>query len=241
MIKYTLKTLAKRRTRHIAALYTLATVGGRSLGHTESRIIKNVSALAFFWGTLAATHSAYAESVLYRYKNDRGVSEMNYSIPAEYAQKGYEILNKSGQVIKVVPPAPSASELEEVEARRETLEKYEILRRRYSDIDDIERAKQRKLKNLKTNIAILEGTISNLRHEIEAHIARAAEFERSGRTIPETILGQLTDARSELKVSEDLLESRNQEYKDVSRKYDEDKLDFIKGETLAKKVSGGAN
>ena len=42
---------------------------------------------------------------LYRYKNEAGITVVDWVIPAAYVSSGYEILNESGQVVRVVPPA----------------------------------------------------------------------------------------------------------------------------------------
>ncbi|WP_143247571.1 hypothetical protein [Agaribacterium haliotis] len=181
----------------------------------------------------------YAQTgeVLYRYVNEHGVPVINHSIPARYAQKGYEILNRSGEVIKVVAPAPSQDEIAEAEQRRNLLAEFKILKRRYSSIDDIEQAKQRKLDSITTNIRILNGTISNLESNIDDLVSNAAVFERKGRAVPENLLNQIKDARAELDVSKDMLDYRQQEFNDTAKKYDEDIRTFIHGEKLEKELA----
>ena len=79
-----------------------------------------------------------AQQLLYRYVDEDGRLVIHHTIPVEYVQRGYEILNANGQLIEVVPPAPSADELERADAERQVRERYVILKRRYSTVDDIE-------------------------------------------------------------------------------------------------------
>ena len=95
----------------------------------------------------------------YRYVNEEGVKVLDTSIPPEYVQNGYEILNKNGQVIEVVPPAPSEEEIAEKQTEQEILFHYELLRKRYSNVSSIESARKRKLENLETSISIIKGNI----------------------------------------------------------------------------------
>lgn len=170
---------------------------------------------------------------LYRYKNEQGVVVMHHSIPARYAQKGYEVINSSGKVLKVIPPAPNEEEIEAASQQRQILSQYEVLKRRFSNTDEIERAKQRKLENIDTNISILKGNINNLEVRINELISRAAKFERTGKKVPSVILKQIDDTKAELKISRDLLNNRKQEYEEVAQKYDQDIKTYLFGENLS--------
>lgn len=176
---------------------------------------------------------AAAQSVqLYRYTDENGNPVIRSSIPPKEAQKGYEIINAAGEVIKTVAPAPSKDEISRVSREREILNTYQMLKRRFSTIDDIEKAKQRKLESINTNIAILKGNISNLDNEIDALVAEAADQERAGRKVSNKIIDKLSDTRLELSISKKLLKNREAEYFDITKKYDQDIQDFIKGESL---------
>jgi tRNA A58 N-methylase Trm61 len=63
--------------------------------------------------TLLLWTSNTLSAELYRYQNDAGVTVVDWAMPAAYVSNGYEILNESGQVVSVVPPAKTATELEQ--------------------------------------------------------------------------------------------------------------------------------
>ncbi len=176
-------------------------------------------------GTVSA-----AEKVFYRYVNDQGVKVLDHSIPPKYAQKGYEVVSLSGHVIKVVPPALPKDEMSKLEANQrnqEALAKWDKqLRRRYSSVADIEAAKARKLSDLDGNIAILRSNINSLVAQIEGQQSQAANIERAGRAIPDTMLKVINDMQIELEDTEEQVRLRLEEYKSVSDKYDRDKERF---------------
>lgn len=181
---------------------------------------------ALMWmGTVSA-----AEKVFYRYLNDQGVKVLDHSIPPKYAQKGYEVVSLNGHVIKVVPPTLPKDELTKLETNRRNqgaLEKWDKqLRRRYSSVADIEAAKARKLSNLDGNIAILRSNINSLVAQIEDQQSQAANIERAGRAIPESMLKVIDEMQLELEDTEELVRLRLEEYKSVSDKYDRDKARF---------------
>ncbi|SMF23780.1 hypothetical protein SAMN02745866_01536 [Alteromonadaceae bacterium Bs31] len=197
----------------------------------KTKAIKRLSLLLTI--SLFSVH-ALAQHVYYRYLNEEGVKVLGQSIPPEYAQAGYEVLNASGQVIKVVPPAPSDEDIARNAAEREIQQIYARLKRRYSAAEDIEDAKHRRLKNIDTNIAILNGNISGLKREINKQMSKAADFERRGVNIPKQLLDKLDNTRAELAVAEEILAIREKEYQEVIAKYDQDKALFEKGRALEK-------
>lgn len=179
--------------------------------------------------TLLISQALLADSrgaAFYRYTNSEGVKVMNHTLPAEYAQSGYEVVSLSGKVIEVVPPAPSAEEAARMEQEHSTkaeLEEWDTrLRRRFSSVDDIEAAKQRKLAGITTNINILTGNISKLTTQLQLQQGQAAASERKGHKVPEKLLTNITNLELEIKTSEDLVAVRNEEYKMISDKYDRD-------------------
>lgn len=184
-------------------------------------------------------YQASAERSLYRYTNDDGVKVINHYIPPKYAQNGYEILNKIGQVVKVVPAAPSESEMEEARAKQELRENFSQLRKRYSSIDDIESARVRRLRNIEDNISIIQSNLMSLRSNIQDLMAQAAKKERSGKRVSERLLQELNNKNQELNVTEGILKSREEELKHESEKFDVAVEIFTKGSKLLEKDQQG--
>ncbi|NIB42787.1 hypothetical protein HBA55_24485 [Pseudomaricurvus alkylphenolicus] len=166
----------------------------------------------------------------YRYVNDQGVKVINHQIPPEYAQRGYEIVTARGEVLKVVPPAPSPEEAAKMERqmmREEELAKWDAeLKRRYSSVSDIEAAKQRKLVQVNSNISILRSNIRTIKAQISEQHARAANSERLGREVPKMVLDTLAGLEKELKLTEEQVAQREQQYQEIVQKFERDKDRF---------------
>lgn len=180
---------------------------------------------------LAITSQAFAaDRIYYRYTNDEGVQVLNYMIPPEYVPKGYEVVSLNGEVLKVVEPAPSEEEAEQValerKARLEQERRDKLLRRRYSSVNDIEAAKTRGLQELRGNISILTSNLSNVRAQILAGQKQAAVIERGGRSVSETLLNNLSALQSEEQNIQAQIKQREQEYQSVSDKFDRDMQRF---------------
>ena len=116
---------------------------------------------------------------LYRYKNEAGITVVDWVIPAAYVSSGYEILNESGQVVRVVRPAKTdtdfeqdaaAARVQDAEAAQAAqFERDTFLLRRYSTIQDIEAARDRLLRELYILIAILNTQRDTVSQQLERH------------------------------------------------------------------------
>lgn len=154
---------------------------------------------------------------LYRYQNDKGVTVISSKIPAEYIRKGYDIITRSGRLVKTISPEPSAKEkikLKKALLERKRLAKWDAdLLRRYSHSDDIEEAKQRKLTQNWSDLNIIKRNIEKTKSEINRYQRSAAADEREGREVSlETlsIIEQLKRKQaSEINTQKAILKKRN--------------------------------
>ena len=154
-----------------------------------------------------------AAGYLYRYVNDEGSMVIGYSIPAEYVDRGYEILNSDFTIHEVVGRALTPEErvnrtAEEKVARAAEKEAQrlrewdESLLLRYSSIEDIEAARERALSELQIRISILKGNVRSLKAQVESNQARAADIERGGGEVPTQILSAINALRYEIDEAE---------------------------------------
>ena len=61
---------------------------------------------------LGACTAGVTAAELYRYQNEAGITVVDWAIPAAYVGSGYDVLNESAQIVHVVPPAKTDTELE---------------------------------------------------------------------------------------------------------------------------------
>jgi vacuolar-type H+-ATPase subunit I/STV1 len=185
----------------------------------------------------APTESKEERAAYYRYVNDQGVKVMDHSIPPAFSQRGYEVLNAAGRVIKVVPPALTDTDIKALEARQAIKDEYEQLSRRYSSTKDIEDAKLRQLERLDANISIVRSNINSLKRQIDGIGTKAAEYERAAKPIPASLLASLAKTKDELASSENLMVIRQAEKQQVVDKFEREKTTFTQGKELVKSTS----
>lgn len=170
---------------------------------------------------------------LYRYTNDDGVTVVDYRVPANYIGKGYEVLNKDGVVVEVVPrelteeekSVLNAQQQLESDARaeeRRLREWDESLMLRYSTVEDIEAAQDRALRDLRIRLSILKGNKRSLKQQVENYQAQAADLERSGRSVDVARISAIEDIQAEIAVTDRSINDRALEIEEVSAAYQRD-------------------
>jgi len=171
------------------------------------------------------------KKMFYRYTTNDGHKVVSQTIPPQYIRNGYELLTLSGEIIKVVAPAPPEADAERVanerKAAKERARMDVELRRTYSSVQDIESAKARNLLELQNTVNILQANLSSVKLQLKAQEAHAASIERSGKTLTSEVLKNITTLRTEEKDLNVQIKQREAEYQSSADKYEQDKLRFI--------------
>ncbi|RRJ82539.1 hypothetical protein [Aestuariirhabdus litorea] len=187
--------------------------------------------------TLALVHTSQAvmaaEVRYFRYKNSEGNTVISPAIPAEYAAKGYSIINSKGRVLEEIPPALTEQQLlekREEEIRKLAAEGQEAQKRSsdaallklYSSVADIERARDRALAEIEDRIKITNGNISRLRTQREEKEQLAADRERAGQPVPERVLRDIAGIDEEIEAQLVEIDRRRQNQLFVAERFDRD-------------------
>ncbi|MEO0442206.1 MAG: hypothetical protein AAFZ92_00485 [Pseudomonadota bacterium] len=170
----------------------------------------------------ASSFIAHAQSNLYRYKDNRGLTVISTKIPARYIVKGYDIITSDGRLIKTVPPEPSAAEKEQILKERKKQERLKSLRQRYSNVDDIAAAKERKLAQSQNGIGIVERNIEKINNEISRLQSLAAADERAGRSVSQSTLDAIAQLKLDREKEQGNKMLREKEMVNIGEQFDSD-------------------
>ena len=168
---------------------------------------------------LGACTAGVTAAELYRYQNEAGITVVDWAIPAAYVGSGYDVLNESGQIVHVVPPAKTDTELErdaasaraqeaEVAAQAAQLERDTFLLRRYSTIQDIEAVRDRSLRELDIRIVILSGQRDTLSQQLARHQSALGATEQSGSATPQYEEETVAALKAEIQSVDEATEGR---------------------------------
>lgn len=197
------------------------------------RPVVTASAIALLLFTATATAD------MYRYTDENGQVVISNTIPQEASERGYDVLNSSGRVVRTIDPAPTAEEIEEREAnkRREESEARQReldkkLLERFSHPDEAVRAMYRKIRELRGLSQLKRGNISVIENQLDTEQGRAADRERSGRDIPEATLKKIRRLESNIREIEREINAQESEIESVRRQFLEDieRLEIITGD-----------
>ncbi|HOY21832.1 MAG TPA: hypothetical protein PK002_01700 [Cellvibrio sp.] len=169
--------------------------------------------------------------MFYRYTTNDGRKVVSQTIPPQFVRNGYELLTISGEIVKVVPPAPPEADAERIanerKAAKEQARRDVELRRTYSSVLDIDSAKTRNLQELQNTINILQANLSSVKSQLKAQEVHAASVERSGKTLSNDILKNISTLRTEEKELNIQIKQREAEYQKSADRYEHDKLRFV--------------
>lgn len=211
-------------------------------------MLKRVAVLLGIFLSVGAVSAQAAEKLFYRYVDASNKVVILDRLPPEVVPRGYDVIRADGSVVKSVAPQLTEEEREALRrekavarARAEAEEKLrawdESLLLRYSNIDDIEHAKQRALTDIRVRISILKSNLSTVKQQVLNNQAEAAELERRGQEVPAALSKTLADLRHEVSTTEQQIGRRLVELDDVDAAYERDKERFSQLETVLRRRS----
>ncbi|MCP4412806.1 MAG: hypothetical protein GY808_09605 [Gammaproteobacteria bacterium] len=159
----------------------------------QNRMNKRAIFLVVYSFIIMMTIGVAAER-LFRYKDEEGKVVVSSILPPEASQNGYDIVTKMGVVVKTIDPRKTKEQLEADLAEKARLEEEEaqqreqdqldsILLNSYTDIIDIERARDRELTSKQRDVMLLKQNVRRLTRMLEDTQKRAARDERLGHEI----------------------------------------------------------
>ncbi len=192
---------------------------------TNSRIL-----LVLFLGLLL-TLPATAKT--YKWVDDKGVTHYGETIPPEYADKDRKILGKSGQVTKSI----AVQTREEREANREAddkklaEEKAAIEKKRrddtltstYSNVREIDLARERNLQQVNARIANNTSQLKMATTKLSALQKEADDLTKSGKNVPFSLHEDISELQARADRLQLVLDKSLAEQAAVTARYDDDK------------------
>ncbi len=172
--------------------------------------------LGFFGIGVISAHQANAG--MYRYTDENGRVVIGNTIPQEATRRGYDILNNNGRVITIIAPELTAQELADRSAEQQRQHERDRQRqqdqkllRRFSHPDQAFSAMERKIRELEGLIRLKRGNIAVISGQLDAEQSRAADLERSGRDIPDTMLERILRLEEQVQDLEKEIEAQTQD------------------------------
>ncbi len=183
--------------------------------------------------TLGAGLPGAAQAGLYKWTDEQGNVHYGDRIPPQYAEKEQRRLNEQGITVEVKERAKTPEELaeaqrlakieaEQAELRRQQQVRDRILLDTFSNEDEIIMTRDGKVSAIDAIIRVTQGRIENLRDRLAELTTRAANLERGGKAVPDTLHEDIRSARQQIENNETYIVQKEQEQQETRAKYEAD-------------------
>lgn len=190
-----------------------------------------------FAALMLALPTMPATAAIKCWTNSEGVRECGNEVPPEYAQQETRVLNRHGMTLEVQERAVSKEEREAQEQRRDTQEAAlqdeqrrreeqahsdRVLLATFASEQDIITARDRQVGALKDLVAYTRMNVEKLETKLDGYRKRAANLERSGKTIPPNLQQDMTTLQKQIENKRAYADTKEEELKALEQKYDQD-------------------
>lgn len=185
----------------------------------------------------SATYAVAAKAKFYRYKDENGKTVVSSTLPPKYSQNGYEIVNELGMVLETIAPRKTPEQLaEEARQKRAQAEQARLLKEQqrldqiliesYSDISDIERARDNELSSKQRDILLLKQNIRRVTRLLEDTQALAARDERMGQNVRPKTLREIRTYQERIAAEQQEILSIEEQMKEIEQRYNSSMVRF---------------
>lgn len=167
------------------------------------------------------------------WQGHENIRECGSSVPPEFSQQRIEIINERGVVIKIIPAAKTKAELAEIKRLKkieqikqqritEQKRKDNILLQTYTTERDLKLGHEDKMEAIKSIIDITNSNTRSLQKNLTKLQKRAADYERSGQTMPKVLTVDMDNLLRQIKDNDEFIAKKQQTMINLIKYYDAD-------------------
>jgi hypothetical protein len=169
----------------------------------------------------------------YRWVDDDGNVHYSDKVPPEASGQARNVMNERGITVDVKAAALNAEQIaEERRLARQRAEQRQIAEARaardrvlmqtFGSVDDMEMTRDGKIAAVEALIRITSSNINGLRQSLSQVAGQAAEYERSGRPVPDRLRKRMNELRERIRQNEKFIEERRAEQDDIRLQFERD-------------------
>ena len=174
-----------------------------------------------------------AAGTMFRWVDEKGEVHYTDQIPPSQSERGHATMSKQGSRMDVVAPAKSPeelqreAELENQRAQQTVLREQQmaadrVLLRTYHSADDMLMARDGKVAALDVAIQVARGTVRQQQDRMRKLRSEAADLERAGKPIPQTLTDSLQKSERTIRESYETIVAREQDKAAIRQDFDGD-------------------
>jgi len=170
---------------------------------------------------------------LKKWVDENGQVQYGDHIPPRYAKKSVQTLNTQGVVVQTRAAAKTPEQIAEEErlaaleasrevTRKEQARKDRILLDTFTNEDEMIMTRDGKIEAIEAIIRVTNGRIEKIRQRLSSQKKSAANMERAGKPVPDSLSQQIRESRSQIQQNIDYIENRTLEQQAIRDKYETD-------------------
>lgn len=175
---------------------------------------------------------ALAERI-FKWVDENGEIQYGDRVPPKYASKERSLINDQGQTVKVYEAAKTpeqkaeAQSLARQQAEQKKLAEQQAVRDHsllstYSSEEDMLAARDNKIASMETLIQLTNTRLDSMQQRLTELTNDAAEFERSGKKLPEGLVNQMKNTKEQIRQNEEFVKNKEKEKVQFAQKFDAD-------------------
>ena len=180
-----------------------------------------------------AAESGKSIGRLYKWKDENGKVHYGDKIPPQYAKQERKVLNEQGVEVKTLEAAKTPEQLAEEERLAEQRREQErvaaerashdrMLLATFSTEDDMVMTRDGKIAAIDGILRVTRGRIDNLEENLSGLTRRAAELERAGKPIPDSLHEEILGARGQVQRYLDYIATKRREQEVIRAQFEVD-------------------
>ncbi len=180
-----------------------------------------------------ASLSIPAQARIVCWTNKEGVKECGDKLPPEFAESGHKELDKRGFVVDETAREKTDEELveekrlAEIQADQDRINEEAIKRDRilldtFSNVDDIEMARDGKIAAIELSISHTETRNKKLQATLDKLVEQAANEERAGKPASEELVKDIDSLRKQINTNNEFIDGKHKETENVKLDYAKD-------------------
>jgi chromosome segregation ATPase len=181
---------------------------------------------------LLVASSAFGER-MYKWVDEDGQVHYSNQLPPEATQRKREVINDQGRTVKVYQaPLTPEEKIEEKQLAEVELRKKELAQKRanhdrsllatYSSKKDMYPARDAKISAVESLIKLTTSRIIAMKNRLLELTEEAADYERSGKQLPASLLSQISNLRKQIERNKEFVEDKKREIEDIRLQFEGD-------------------
>lgn len=170
---------------------------------------------------------------LYKWTDETGKIHYGDKVPPEYAKQERKILNEQGVQVKTLEAAKTPEQLAEEERLAEQRREQEriaadqashdrMLMATFTTEDDMVMTRDGKIAAIDGVLRVTRDRIENIEQNLSGLTREAAELERAGKPIPDTLHEQILGARGQIQRYLDYIAGKRREQEEIRSQFEAD-------------------